>query len=80
MTYYLLYFQHFFFPSLTIQASKADYSLKSFIDICYKIHLFTRFSLQGIGLYESSTRLLKKLRNFNTGFLSAKKVDKFINI
>ena len=29
-------------------------------------------------VYKSSARLLKKLRKFNTGYLRAKKVDKFI--
>ena len=37
------------------------------------------FFLQECGLQESSTRLLKKLRIFSTGFLRPKKVDKFIN-
>ena len=31
------------------------------------------------GLYESSTRLLKMLRKFNTGFLRLKTVDKLIH-
>ena len=33
-----------------------------------------------LGLLESSTRLLKKLRKFNTGCVRFEKVDKFMSI